>query len=141
MTEPLDLDELERILQRATPGPWRSYSNGDVVGPEGTSLFIQRAYAAESGTETLPVFIQPADALLLEVARNDLPSLLARVRAAEARGAALEAAARAIVADCRVPRGDYLGDMCRWCDNTIDRDGHRPGCPVGVLESALETES
>ena len=63
---------------------------------------------------------------------------LAIIDAAEARLAALEAAARAIVADCRVPRGTYLGDMCRWCENTIDRDGHRPGCPAGVLEAALE---
>jgi len=49
-----------------------------------------------------------------------------------------DAAARAIVADCRVPRGDYLGDACRWCENTIDRDGHRPGCPVGILAATLE---
>jgi hypothetical protein len=51
---------------------------------------------------------------------------------------ALRAAARAIVAGCRVPRGAYLGDACRWCDNTIDRDGHRPGCPVGVLLPLVE---
>jgi hypothetical protein len=57
---------------------------------------------------------------------------------AGARAQALTAAARAIVADCRVPRGDYLGDACRWCDNTIDRDGHRPGCPVGVLLPLVE---
>jgi hypothetical protein len=63
---------------------------------------------------------------------------LAIIDAAEARLAALTAAARDIVADCRVPRGDYLGDLCRWCDNTIDRDGHRPGCPVGVLLPLLE---
>jgi hypothetical protein len=66
---------------------------------------------------------------------------LAIIDAAEEKLAVLEAAARAIVADCRVPRGDYLGDACRWCENTIERDGHRPGCPVGVLESALETGS
>jgi hypothetical protein len=63
---------------------------------------------------------------------------LAIIDEAEARLAALTAAARAIVADCRVPRGDYLGDMCRWCENTIDRDGHRPGCPVGILAALLE---
>ena len=63
---------------------------------------------------------------------------LAIIDDAEARYAALEAAARAIVADCRVARGDYLGDACRWCDTTIDRDGHRPGCPVGILAALLE---
>jgi hypothetical protein len=64
--------------------------------------------------------------------------LFDHIDAQEARYAALEAAARAIVADCRVHRGDYLGDACRWCDNTIERDGHRPGCPVGVLLPLLE---
>jgi hypothetical protein len=63
---------------------------------------------------------------------------LAIIDDAEARLAALEAAARDIVTDCRVPRGTYLGDACRWCDNTIDRDGHRPGCPAGVLLPLLE---
>jgi hypothetical protein len=72
---------------------------------------------------------------VLRMRNGDLQDERDRFRA---RAAALEAAARAIVADCRVPRGDYLGDACRWCDNTIDRDGHRPGCPVGVLEAALE---
>jgi hypothetical protein len=58
-----------------------------------------------------------------------------------ARAAALEAAARAIVADCRVPRGDYLGDGCRWCDNTIDQEGHRPGCPAGILAALLDGDA
>jgi hypothetical protein len=63
------------------------------------------------------------------------------IDAAEARVAALEAAARAIITDCRVPRGDYLGDACRWCENTIERDGHRPSCPAGVLLPLLEEGS
>ena len=54
------------------------------------------------------------------------------------RQRALEAAARQIMTDCRVPRGEYRGDLCRWCDNAIDHDGHRPNCPVGILAALLE---
>lgn len=63
---------------------------------------------------------------------------LAIIDVAEARLAVLTAAVRVVVADCRIPRGGYLGDLCCWCENTIDRDGHRPGCPVGILAALLE---
>jgi hypothetical protein len=95
-----------------------------------TAALTARAEAAEARVTEL---VTQRDFLL-----NHRETIKVERDQAQERLDVLEAAARAIVADCRVPRGDYLGDLCRWCENTIDRDGHRPGCPVGVLLPLLE---
>jgi hypothetical protein len=85
--------------------------------------------SATSDVDTFEGLYDEIDALrvMLAIREKQIADLMEVVRAA-----------RDIVTDCRVSRGSYLGDACRWCENTIDRDGHRPGCPVGILAETLE---
>jgi hypothetical protein len=69
MAEPVDLDELERLLGAATPGPW--HREGDAI--------------AETDNYEIGIIAYAPDANLVVAAANALPALIARVREAEHR--------------------------------------------------------
>jgi hypothetical protein len=67
--------------------------------------------------------------------------LVHELRNVDDRFAALEDAARKIVTGCRGRTVPAVGDLCRWCENAIDRDGHRPNCPAGILAALLDGDA
>lgn len=74
MIDDAELDEIEARCQRATPGPWESF----VEGRDHTSgsSFIRTA------EEDLEILVAtPADQDFVAHARQDIPRLLAEVRA------------------------------------------------------------
>jgi len=94
VSEPLDLDELERLLAAATVDEHTTvvFRHGELLfeNPDGGRWSVQ-AYAKVPEPDMVATFRNPADGLLLVAAVNALPDLIAQVRAAEARLAALEA--------------------------------------------------
>lgn len=68
----LDLEELERLEREATPGPWRRDAD-----------YPQLVAGMASVPGGVPYFA-PADAALIVAARNQLPALLAELRALRA---------------------------------------------------------
>ena len=85
LVTPLDLDPLSKLVEAATPGPWR-YRKGfpaDKFEPKGYAYVqfgpTERA-ANGRGTDQLA----PADARLIVAAVNALPDLIDRLKRAEA---------------------------------------------------------
>jgi hypothetical protein len=64
-----------------------------------------------------------------------LTATLARLRAAEARVAALTGAARAVLSNLAIVQRESADTL--WCC-VCDRDAHHLGCPVGALAALLE---
>lgn len=76
----MNIDELERLEQAATAGPW--YTNGMGYGAEhGTEYEVSTEGGAGIWTAHCQV---PADAAFIAAARNALPVLLRVARAAQA---------------------------------------------------------
>jgi hypothetical protein len=90
MSEQLDLAAIEARCSKATPGPWRAnYWKGvpdRVMEPGGTTVLR----ASSTGLLSMA----RVDLDFVVAAREDVPALLARVRALEAEVAALEPDAR-----------------------------------------------
>lgn len=80
MSTPDWLDELERLHQKATPGPWRRYQTG--IGVVVCAVAPGKAHTlyADPPGGTFP----SADLALIRESRNALPRLLAIARAARA---------------------------------------------------------
>ena len=88
---PERLDELERLLAEATPGPWQSMSNGNcalrdgslvgqarLMGPE--RPYDARSYWHQSEEGLRTNVMTEADAELVAELRNTLPSLIEAAR-------------------------------------------------------------
>jgi hypothetical protein len=81
----IDLDEIERRANAATPGPWVVYEKPDPWGywtvqdADGKDVFDDGSAGAEYG-QTCGI----ADRDFLVAARTDVPALIARVRELEA---------------------------------------------------------
>lgn len=85
MTAPeLDLDELEALEKAATPGPWvldrETYVSTRYVSPDDDQLIADCDFVRPSSLRQ-----SEANAAFIPAARNALPTLIARLRAAEAR--------------------------------------------------------
>lgn len=83
------LDELERLANNATPGPWKQDDGDDVRDPNGESLF----YAEDDYGNSVGVTVTKTDDALFIAAANPAAvlALIARCRAAERARAAAEA--------------------------------------------------
>lgn len=68
------LDELERLCDAATPGPW-SDANWEISGPDREVIFDIPDVAAD---------VAQADAAFVAAARHALPKLIAKVRELQA---------------------------------------------------------
>lgn len=80
--DPVDVEELERLLNAATPGPWRWWTSNsharlssDATGKDGDVI---SAIIAFDGAPVLAV--REVDQRAIAAMRNTLPSLLAEVR-------------------------------------------------------------
>lgn len=85
MTRP-DLDALQALLDKATPGPWRNERTGD----EETVMRIIHGRRSAGGSEVCIVTTgsyndatEAGNAALIAAAVNALPALIARVRELE----------------------------------------------------------
>lgn len=116
MSDELDLDALESLLAKATPGPWEAVPDASHVKAftmQASGHFVFWAYAAPAKCsregdyyECLPrtnaahVRISEEDASLITTLRNVAPKLIEAARqfaAAKARIAALEAALKSFL--------------------------------------------
>ena len=79
----LDLDELERLLAEATPGPWRGEENGDGYLMHRSRPEVVLGRIAHGNSRV--------DAVFVAALRNAAPHLLALARAAERFAAAVAA--------------------------------------------------
>lgn len=105
----LDYDELQRLADAATPGPWSWHSRQTVDGDSwavfGTS---DRALAGNRDGWT-------PDAEFIAASRSAVPALLARVRELEAeRDAALSTIAK--VRELHASFTDPDGTFCKVCE-------------------------
>ena len=86
MTTTLDLDELERLETAATPGPW----TGVVYGENAGASLPPPYWMWLAGMCPLTVYVDrwfalsPEDGAYIAALRNGFPSLISRLRAAEA---------------------------------------------------------
>lgn len=96
----MNLDEIERRANAATPGPWTVYENAEpldywtVQDAGGKDVFDDGSASAEYG-QTCSI----ADRDFLAAARTDVPALVARVRELEAECAALRRELAALMDD------------------------------------------
>jgi hypothetical protein len=75
----VDLDELARLEQAATPGPWTFFDRCG-KGPDGTDDFV--GYEVEGPPQAdRGQFERGADAVFIAASRNALPALLALAQA------------------------------------------------------------
>jgi hypothetical protein len=131
MTEPLDLDKLERRREYAL-AQWHEGDNDlvyDFVRDDVLTL-LDRLRAAEARVAALR-----ADKLDGDIARTEIErehsGLAARV-------VALEAAARkAIERFVLIPNSD--APVCMYCDTFVWP--HAEDCPIGVLEALLDGDA
>lgn len=79
---PVDLKELRRLHEAATPGPWFKYMRTVTVEENGWDVEVAECSNNARGTVE-------ADAALIAAARNALPELLDRLEAAESENARL----------------------------------------------------
>jgi hypothetical protein len=81
------LDELERICQAATPGPWRVDEDGDVRAGGAAPFGLCRLAAlyAPCPVEAHPCGSNEVDEEFIAAARHALPKLIAKVRELQAR--------------------------------------------------------
>jgi hypothetical protein len=102
----IDIDKLEELARAATPGPWHA-----VDGTESGTKALTTNTGAWLGTiEDGSALRNGADAAFIAAARNAVPELIERVRAAE--GLLAEAAARL---------SRHRDVIDQWvCDNVID---------------------
>lgn len=118
----IDLDELERLANAATPGPWIEdytdhripypFIHGPLSKPKG-QLGVQLVVA------NLPISGREIhDMAFIAAARTAVPQLVARVRELEALLRKAEWTEN--------PHG--YGGWCLWCLGNPD-DGHHPACP------------
>jgi len=79
----LDLDQLERLLSEATPGPWELKEK--TYGKRGTYLIVADSKQNELATDEPweHSMFDPKDTRLLVALRNAAPALIARVRELE----------------------------------------------------------
>lgn len=117
---PIDLDALEALLAKATPGPWHTgagdHWSRDVRAGSDAPAFC----GARNGV---------ADAALIVAAVNALPALIAELRAARRERDALREAAKP-AAICHAPT------RC-FGTSGFPRDGYV--CPGCRLDAALRT--
>ncbi len=75
----LDLDVLLALCDAATPGPWVAESRGNIYAPHGDT---------DGGAcEITDTTFRDGDAAFIAAAREAVPALITRLRAAEARTA------------------------------------------------------
>lgn len=84
MTAP-DLNELEALLAKATPGPWEVQNDGWSIRVEQSDTEKERGWRVATTYASGPHRAQQqiADAELIVAAVNALPALIARVRELE----------------------------------------------------------
>lgn len=110
-----DTDELRRLLEAATPGPW------DLAGTDGMGFAVHRGEH-----ETVALYCDRDDAALIAAAVNALPGLLDENAALRAQVAELRAAVERVEAlSSKVARA---ADE-RWCD-------HNAATNAGDVDSA-----
>jgi hypothetical protein len=80
----IDLEEIERRANAATPGPWKYCADSDAI--KGTNALIVRGARSNSGP-------------FIASARTDVPALIARVRELEAECTALRREIAALMDD------------------------------------------
>ena len=80
----IDIDELERLVKAATPGPW--FVTCNCTGKTFYTIKIDRVYIGE----TLGVYNGEANAAYLVAACNAVPELIAETRALQERVQELE---------------------------------------------------
>lgn len=81
MTQGFDIDELERLLARATPGEW-DWTDFPEITVDGVTAIIDCS-AGDSEDENV------ANAQLIVAARNSLPAILTEIRELRAENARL----------------------------------------------------
>ena len=129
----IDLDELERLHEAATPGPWASEGACIVAGPVGARMLILYDEGGPSRD----------DSALIAAVRNALPELLRLAR----RARRLEEAAREAEAILRhQPVPGLSCAASREEPDKLDSDGSCPGCTcelqmaLAALRAALAEE-
>ena len=111
-----DLDALEAVLAKATPGEWEHHSDEDgVFDPTTIAAGDVPLFASE---DKLPESCMMHNAAAIVALHNAAPALIAEHRALLARVEALEGALTEAIE--RVEKGDLDDQMC--CD------GHMCGC-------------
>ena len=117
-SEKLDLDALEALAQKATPGPWKPmvlWQDGAwPVGP----------YSRNEATAK-------ADAALISALRNALPALLALARRAEKAEAERDAAV-AVLREVEWAIEGHRYDCCPRCHGEREYGGHRADCALAA---------
>lgn len=124
-----ELDALERLREKAEPGPWRA----DVYG-DGFQVAIATPLFPAIGLAN-----RWDDANLLVAAVNALPRLIRTVREQRAEIARLRAqvdAARKALEQVMTPPGRRPGDECEGCGFVPPL--HDPNwCPIAISQGAL----
>lgn len=100
----LDLDELERLIAAASPGPWR-------IEP----LLRDYLAGAVDGENRNVADMRRADAWLVVALANAAPALIAAARAAQHRGETLGRVAEAV----GYPRDAHYGDVLGRIDELV----------------------
>ena len=126
MTSELDLEQLEKVAQEATDGPWKLLGGGEYVTPIGVMV------APDDGG------VSPEDAVY--IATFDPPTalaLVARLREAEAKVERVEAIHRPMRVVLYPGAGERVMEVCAEC-RTRSGDWHPRPCPT---IRALEEEA
>lgn len=121
----IDLDELERLLAEATPGPWHLPGGARLQGVVSAMIGERDAQVADASGEAPQhdsagrdvVAVQRANAILIAAMRNALPELLAAARERDAL--------RQRVSDLRFALGDNAGWFDRARKAEAERDDWR----------------
>lgn len=121
------LDELERLCEAATPGPWRLDAGEDrLTAPDGSP--IAEAWGGKRRFD---------DARFIEAARHALPKLIAFVRTADLDGAASLDAFDAIAAMVGCSEWDYPGQLVRDVQ-TLKGRAERAESRLAAMRRSLE---
>jgi hypothetical protein len=111
-----DLNAIEARANAATPGPWEAYPDAKIAGLAHIRI----------NPGTMHPTAWPADAAFIARARTDVPALVAALRAAETKLAAIQALAQLWTASdnvddlhTRVTNRAYAGVLL----DVLDREG------------------
>jgi hypothetical protein len=91
-TPPVDLDRIEALLSKATPGPWGYQRHATIYREDDTGRAVQLVIetCSPDGGDTEPCFQgKDDDVELLLAARNAAPAMVAELRALRAAVAAM----------------------------------------------------
>lgn len=133
MSMQVNLDELERITNAATPGPWSEDHNGTPDSPDDWygAAILGALKLHPGGAITACNLIQvdsiPADARFIAEARTAVPALIAELREA-----------RATIERVHALHEAEEGMTANWCRFCGDFDGPWPCSTIQALNEGNE---